>query len=107
MGRRRKIPAKKHRGVKDPEAQKEKREEKLKTKINSKPKDLDDQEMPKKLIMMNKLKEDVKERALANKKARQAKLAAKVAQGSDDEEDSRPDPNLLDSTKHMGYEMKL
>jgi len=54
MGR--KIPGKKHHGVKDPEKQKEKREKELKLKTNSKPKNLDDQEMPKKVANAIKIK---------------------------------------------------
>jgi len=34
MARRRKIPAKKHHGVKDPEQQREQREKKIKHKVN-------------------------------------------------------------------------
>ena len=36
MGRHRKIPGRKHRGVKDPEVQRAKREEAIKTKVNFK-----------------------------------------------------------------------
>jgi len=85
MGR--KIPGKKHHGVKDPEKQKEKREKELKQKTNSKPKNLDDQEIPKKLLMLSKLREEAKQ---------PSKPKPKV-----------PKSKLLDSTKLMGYEMKL
>ena len=47
MGR--KIPAKKHHGVKDPEKQAERRHAKIKLKINEAPTNIDDQEIPKKL----------------------------------------------------------
>ncbi|KAI9563601.1 hypothetical protein GHT06_011065 [Daphnia sinensis] len=47
MGR--KIPAKKHHGVKDPEKQAERRNAKIKLKINEAPANIDDQEIPKKL----------------------------------------------------------
>lgn len=47
MGR--KIPAKKHHGVKDPEKQAERRNAKIKLKINEAPIDINDQEIPKKL----------------------------------------------------------
>ena len=47
MGR--KIPAKKHHGVKDPEKQAERRNAKIKLKINEAPFNIDDQEIPKKL----------------------------------------------------------
>lgn len=42
-----KIPAKKHHGVKDPEKQREQRMAKLKMKINETPTDLEQQEIPK------------------------------------------------------------
>merc|ERR1712228_892071 len=85
MGR--KIPGKKHHGVKDPEKQKEKREKELRQKTNSKPKNLDDQEMPKKLLMLSKLREEAKQPSVPKPKV--------------------PKSNLLDSTKLTGYEMKL
>ena len=47
MGR--KIPAKKHRGVKDPAKQQADRFAKIKMKINEAPEDLEVQEVPKKL----------------------------------------------------------
>jgi len=47
MGR--KIPAKKHRGVKDPAKQHEQRFAKIKMKINEAPENIEDQEMPKKI----------------------------------------------------------
>lgn len=85
MARRRKIPAKKHRGVKDPEEQRRQREEKVKLKVNSAPKDLDDQEMPKKL-----------------QKLIQSKSDAKVVKKT-----TAKKSHLLDSAQHMGYEMTL
>ncbi|XP_059051578.1 coiled-coil domain-containing protein 137 isoform X2 [Achroia grisella] len=48
MGR--KIPAKKHRGVKDPLEQNARRLQALKTKINAPPKDPDEQPVPRSLI---------------------------------------------------------
>ncbi|KAM3960572.1 uncharacterized protein ACR2FA_005313 [Aphomia sociella] len=48
MGR--KIPAKKHRGVKDPLEQNARRLQMLKTKINAPPKDPDEQPVPRSLI---------------------------------------------------------
>ncbi|KAG8330331.1 coiled-coil domain-containing protein 137-like [Homalodisca vitripennis] len=59
MGRR--IPGKKHKGVKDPIAQKELREEALKHCINAPPKDIDVQEIPKSLERLIKLKQMTKE----------------------------------------------
>ncbi|XP_078035747.1 coiled-coil domain-containing protein 137 [Augochlora pura] len=58
MGR--KIPGKKHRGVKDPFKQRAKRLAELETKINAPPKDVDDQSVPKSLERVVKLKEAVK-----------------------------------------------
>lgn len=58
MGR--KIPAKKHRGVKDPIAQQAKRLESLKGKINAPPKDPDDQPMPRSLIRLFGLENPIK-----------------------------------------------
>ena len=55
-----KIPGKKHHGVKDPEKQKKKREAPMKLKANARPKNLDDQEIPKKLMIISKLREDAK-----------------------------------------------
>ena len=86
MGR--KIPGKKHHGVKDPEKQKEKREAELRQKVNSAPKNIDDQEIPKKLQMISKLREDTKN--------------GKIVREKKEKRDK-----LLDSSKHMGYEMKL
>lgn len=57
MGR--KIPAKRHHGVKNPEKQAERRNAKIKLKINEAPIDIDDQEVPKKiknLFKTNKVK---------------------------------------------------
>ena len=54
---------------------------------NSKPKNLDDQEMPKKLLMLSKLRDEAKKPSVPKPKV--------------------PKSKLLDSTKHMGYEMKL
>ncbi|KAJ0177515.1 hypothetical protein K1T71_007524 [Dendrolimus kikuchii] len=50
MGR--KIPAKKHRGVKDPLEQQAKRLQVLKTKINAPPKDPDEQPVPRSLTQL-------------------------------------------------------
>ena len=86
MGR--KIPGKKHHGVKDPEKQKERREAELRQKVNSAPKNIDDQEIPKKLQMISKLREDTKN--------------GKIVREKKEKRDK-----LLDSSKHMGYEMKL
>jgi len=47
-----KIPAKKHHGVKDPLQQQEKRMAKIKMKINEAPTDVDHQEAPKKIKML-------------------------------------------------------
>lgn len=58
MGR--KIPGKKHRGVKDPFKQQAKRQAELETKINAPPKDVNEQAIPKSLEKIIELKEAVK-----------------------------------------------
>eukprot|EP00088_Acartia_fossae_P056934 TRINITY_DN6637_c0_g1_i11.p1 TRINITY_DN6637_c0_g1~~TRINITY_DN6637_c0_g1_i11.p1 ORF type:complete len:319 (-),score=82.77 TRINITY_DN6637_c0_g1_i11:129-1043(-) len=50
MGR--KIKGSKHHGAKDPNKQRENREEKLKVKVNNRPKHDDEQEMPKRLMQL-------------------------------------------------------
>lgn len=55
MGR--KIPGKKHRGVKDPLKQHARREAELESKINAPPKDADEQTIPRSLERLVKLKE--------------------------------------------------
>ncbi|KOC69361.1 Coiled-coil domain-containing protein 137 [Habropoda laboriosa] len=58
MGR--KIPGKKHRGVKDPLQQQAKRQAELENKINAPPKDPVDQPIPKSLERIVKLKDAIK-----------------------------------------------
>ena len=86
MGR--KIPGKKHRGRQTPEQQKEKRDAEIRQKVNAAPKFIDDQEIPKKLQLISRLREDTKNGKMVKQK-----------------EEKRS--NLLDSSKHMGYEMRL
>jgi len=88
MGR--KIPGKKHRRNTDAEKQIEKREAELRLKVDSAPKFIDEQEIPKRLKLISKLREDVKQQRNQKKEPR-----------------APPKSDLLDSTKHMGYEMKL
>lgn len=71
MGR--KIPGKKHRGVKDPFKQLAKRQAELETKINAPPKDADDQVIPKSLERVVKLKEAVKSGKITKIKKRKKK----------------------------------
>jgi len=71
MGR--KIPGKKHKGVKDPEKQRAKRLSEIETKINAPPKDIDDQEIPHSLQRLIKLKNAVKENKFAKKKRKRKK----------------------------------
>lgn len=52
-----KIPSKKHRGVKDPFKQQEQRFAKIKSKINEAPEDIESQEIPKKLRNLFKKKQ--------------------------------------------------
>ncbi|XP_052750570.1 coiled-coil domain-containing protein 137 [Galleria mellonella] len=67
MGR--KIPAKKHRGVKDPLEQNARRLQILKTKINAPPKDPDDQPVPRSLINLFAFRDKDKKQT-GNKKKR-------------------------------------
>ncbi|XP_076235511.1 coiled-coil domain-containing protein 137 [Calliopsis andreniformis] len=71
MGR--KIPGKKHRGVKDPFKQQAKREAELEIKINVPPKDPDDQAIPKSLERVIKLKEAVKSGRIIKRKKKKKK----------------------------------
>ncbi len=56
--------------------------------INSAPKNIEDQEIPRKLQMISKLKTQAKAKKIVMKK-------------------SEPKSDLLDSAKHMGHEMRL
>lgn len=71
MGR--KIPGKKHHGVKDPLKQQAKRLEELKTKINAPPKDINDQGLPKSLQRVIDLKNKVKSGMVMKKKRKKSK----------------------------------
>ncbi|XP_012255106.2 coiled-coil domain-containing protein 137 [Athalia rosae] len=71
MGR--KIPGKKHRGVKDPLKQQAKRLSELTTKINAPPRDKDEQAIPKSLEKVIKLKEKVKDGKVTKKKSKNKK----------------------------------
>ncbi|KPJ12371.1 Coiled-coil domain-containing protein 137 [Papilio machaon] len=62
MGR--KIPAKKHRGVKDPLIQQAKRLQELKGKINAPPNDPDDQPVPKSLTRLFAFEHRLKEKSM-------------------------------------------
>lgn len=73
MGR--KIPGKKHRGVKDPLKQQAKRQAELETKINAPPKDASEQAIPKSLERVVKLKEAVKSGRLTKAKRKRKKNA--------------------------------
>lgn len=68
MGR--KIPGKKHKGVKDPLQQLARRNQSLSTKINAPPAQGDEQSIPKSLIHLMKLKNDVKQGKFKHKKKR-------------------------------------
>ncbi|XP_004926416.1 UPF0653 protein C607.02c [Bombyx mandarina] len=71
MGR--KIPAKKHRGVKDPLVQQARREQSLKSKINAPPKDPDDQPVPRSLTRLFSFQEN-REVGKRNKKNKVKRL---------------------------------
>merc|ERR1719264_610205 len=98
MGR--KIPGKKHRGVKDPEQQKKDREDKVKKQgpqVNAGPAVIDHQDMPKKLLRLMKEKETWKEMDMRRKEAKALKKKAKEEGDSD----------LLDSAKSAIVENRL
>ncbi|RZF45241.1 hypothetical protein LSTR_LSTR010385 [Laodelphax striatellus] len=71
MGR--KIPGRKHRGVKDPEKQKAVREESLKFKVNAPPSNPDDQEMPKSIVNLMRLKDIAKKSVFKQKKKKKGR----------------------------------
>ncbi|XP_029659234.1 uncharacterized protein LOC115233120 [Formica exsecta] len=73
MGR--KIPAKKHRGIKDPEKQRAKRLAELESRTNAAPKDTDEQAIPKSLEHVIKLKEAAKSNNGILKRKRKKKNA--------------------------------
>ncbi|KAL2715523.1 coiled-coil domain-containing protein 137 [Vespula squamosa] len=82
MGR--KIPGKKHRGVKDPEKQRAKRLAELETKINAPPKDVQEQAIPKSLENLIKLKEAVKSGRISKvKKVRKRKKNGLICVGGE------------------------
>jgi len=89
MGR--KIPGKKHHGVKDPEKQQKARLDKIKMKINARPAKEDFQDVPKSLRMMMAARDQLKnptENVPPVKRKRK-----------------RPEEKaLLDSTKHLNYD---
>lgn len=92
MGR--KIPGKKHHGVKDPEKQQKARFDKIKMKINQNPGKSDFQEIPKALQLIMKAKEDLKNKKVEEKKAKKEKIPEE-------------EKGLLDSTKFMSVEPRL
>ncbi|KAF7393066.1 hypothetical protein HZH66_008899 [Vespula vulgaris] len=90
MGR--KIPGKKHRGVKDPEKQRAKRLAELETKINAPPKDVQEQAIPKSLKNLIKLKEAVKsggEKSKSLHPKSQPEKAVPIFQQKPDESNNR------------------
>jgi len=99
--RHKRIPGKKHKGFKDPEAQHAKRFKELSKKINATPNNVDEQAMPKKLRLMINAKNNYLEKQRLYKERKNAPIE-KV-----DNQHANEDPTLLDSTKHMGYEMNL
>lgn len=71
MGR--KIPGKKHRGVKDPLEQHARRQAELEGKVNAAPKNADEQAIPRSLERVIKLKEAVKSGRIATVKKKKKK----------------------------------
>lgn len=92
MGR--KIPGKKHHGVKDPEKQQKARLDKIKMKINCNPGKSDFQEIPKALRLIMQAKEDLKNNKVEEKKPKKEKIPEE-------------EKGLLDSTKYMNVEPRL
>nr|XP_022903491.1 uncharacterized protein LOC111415839 [Onthophagus taurus] len=68
MGR--KIPGRKHHGVRDPEKQQQQRNELLKNKINAPPTNSEDQQIPKSLSRIIALKDKVKSGTISLKRIR-------------------------------------
>lgn len=82
MGR--KIPGKKHRGIKDPEKQRARRLAELETKINAPPKDVREQAIPKSLENLIRLKEAVKSGKISKvKKSRKKKKNRLICVGGE------------------------
>ncbi|KAL7307350.1 hypothetical protein TKK_0000539 [Trichogramma kaykai] len=92
MGR--KIPGKKHRGVKDPEKQQAKRLAAVESVINAPPKNIDHQDIPKSLERVIKLKNAVKDGSIGKKqKKKKTKSAKKLIQlGAEQINYKLPDP---------------
>ncbi|KAK8388957.1 hypothetical protein O3P69_020722 [Scylla paramamosain] len=72
MGR--KIPRKKHRGVKDPYKQQEERFNKIKNKLNAKPESTESQEIPRRLQNIAKFNSVISRKGLPMKKRKKEKL---------------------------------
>lgn len=68
MGR--KIPGKKHKGIKDPLEQQAKRNERLKNRINAPPINPDEQEIPKSLLELKRLRQLVADGKFKQKKTK-------------------------------------
>lgn len=83
MGR--KIPAKKHRGVKDPVKQQEQRLLSLKTKINAPPSHPDDQPVPKSFTRLFEFKDRHEKRIEEKKTKQKPKVRHRSAESDDDE----------------------
>lgn len=71
MGR--KIPAKKHRGVKDPYKQQEERFKKIKNKVNAKPESTESQEIPRRLQNIAKFNSAISRKGVPMKKKKKKK----------------------------------
>ncbi|XP_067006354.1 coiled-coil domain-containing protein 137 [Anabrus simplex] len=76
MGR--KIPGKKHRGIKDPYEQQAKRNESLSKKINAPPSSPDDQDIPKSVKHIMRLMQDVKDKKFVRKRKKKNKNKLKL-----------------------------
>jgi len=91
MGR--KIPGKKHHGVKDPEKQQKARLDKVKMKINARPAKEDHQDLPKSMRMLMAAREEVRNMASSKVEERVRK--------------SKEERARLDSTRHLTYDGPL
>ncbi|XP_076048479.1 coiled-coil domain-containing protein 137 [Oratosquilla oratoria] len=72
MGRR--IPGKKHRGIKDPLKQQVQKQQKVKNVVNRKPKDIDSQEIPRRVQNIMQFKEQGQTKLIQTKKRKKNNL---------------------------------
>ncbi|RZB40903.1 coiled-coil domain-containing protein 137 [Asbolus verrucosus] len=83
---RRKIPGRKHRGVRDPEKQRAQRLKSIKHKINAPPTDPDDQQIPRSLQRLAQLQVKVRNGDFARKKAKKPRPRERFEQHPNESE---------------------